>query len=148
MSFIYKIRKFENGRSKKSGEAFVNYSLTVPSHIARELPEDVQFTVELSEDGILFRPATEEQLATQMPAWAANGAAKPAPKTKSKPGPDKAAAKPAPKAAPKPAPAKTKAAPRAKAAPTRKAPAAKAAPKAAPAKAKTQRARPGAKSAA
>lgn len=65
----YKIRKFQNGRNK-NGDPFLNFSLTIPSAIAESLPSDMQFACELTEDGILFRPATPEAEAVELPTWA------------------------------------------------------------------------------
>lgn len=122
MSTSYKIRKFTNGKNSK-GDPFTNYSLTVPAHVAKELPEDVTFSCELSEDGILFRPVAPQEAETTLPSWAkANGSV---PKTEAKP---KATARKAPAAKAKAEP-KEEAKPAAKKAPARKAPAAKAAPK-------------------
>lgn len=67
----YKVRTFKNGQ-RKSGEPFLNYSLTIPTNIARELPDDMKFYCELTEDGILFRPVDEESDSSKnLPAWAA-----------------------------------------------------------------------------
>ena len=72
MSFkSYKIRKFQNGRNK-DGDPFINYSLTIPSPIAEKLPEDMHFECELTDDGILFRPAVEEVVDVNLPGWAKN----------------------------------------------------------------------------
>lgn len=99
MSKTYKIRRFQNGKNK-AGKPFVNYSLTIPSHIADALPEDVQFTCELTEDGIVFRPATAERETVALPSWAkgatqeSNGSseAKPAAAKRSRKRPAKATA--------------------------------------------------------
>lgn len=74
----YKIRKFTNSRSK-SGEAYINYSLTIPSAIAEKLPENIQFSCELTNEGILFKPAQPESEQVVLPDWAAtkNGGGKP-----------------------------------------------------------------------
>lgn len=66
----YKIRKFQNGK-RNNGEPFMNYSLTIPTVIARELPDDMRFYCELTEDGILFRPlANGEGESVDLPRWA------------------------------------------------------------------------------
>jgi hypothetical protein len=65
----YKIRKFQNGKNKK-GDPFINYSLTIPSNVAESLPEDITFSCELTEDGILFRPASPESESVNLPSWA------------------------------------------------------------------------------
>lgn len=129
MNTAYKIRKFQNGKNKK-GEAFINYSLTVPSNIAREV-EDEFFAVELTKDGILFRPIDPNDDEVHIPWKSRNGKTKGATK--------KAAAK---KAAPKKSTAK-------KASPAKKTGAAKRtrpASKKSPAKASAaKRKRPGSK---
>lgn len=78
----YKIRKFTNSRSK-SGEAYINYSLTIPSVIAEKLPEDIQFSCELTDEGILFKPSKAETDQVVLPGWAntKNGGGKPKAKT-------------------------------------------------------------------
>jgi len=69
----YKIRKFTNGRSKE-GATFTNYSLTIPAPIAEKLPDDMLFECELTDEGILFRPAQASPEQVELPAWAkANG---------------------------------------------------------------------------
>lgn len=68
-SRTYKIRKFQNGRNK-DGEAFTNFSLTIPSAIAAKLPEDMLFECELTSEGILFRPAKSEAESIELPDWA------------------------------------------------------------------------------
>jgi hypothetical protein len=162
----YKIRSFKNGENKE-GKPFMNYSITIPANIAEVLPNDVQFTVELTEDGLLFRKADAAEEAVTVPSWAqGNGSgskttAKPAAKTKpaaKRSAPSKAKAsdtkpatetkakagarkRPAAKAKAEAAPATEKAK-----ASTRKRPAAKAKPAAA--KASGGRKRPGAKAAA
>lgn len=65
----YKIRKFQNGRNR-SGEPFINYSLTIPTEIAQQLPPDMTYTCTLDEDGIHFQPVVEEQKKVEMPSWA------------------------------------------------------------------------------
>jgi hypothetical protein len=70
---LYKIRQFINGRNRND-EPFLNYSLTVPSQIVEMIPDDIQFTVELTEDGILYRPETVESKPQEIPSWAKNGA--------------------------------------------------------------------------
>lgn len=66
----YKIRKFVNGR-RKTGEPFLNYSLTIPVQIAEKLPESIRFTCELTDDGILFKPVTKvEEDTIPLPSWA------------------------------------------------------------------------------
>ena len=68
MSRTYKIRSFQNGTNKK-GEPFLNHSLTIPSQIARALSVELEFTCELTEDGVLYRPVTKPAT-EQLPSWA------------------------------------------------------------------------------
>jgi hypothetical protein len=75
----YKIRKFSNGNKKQ----FTNYSLTIPSAIAKELPKDMTFVCELTEEGILFRPSLPEEEAVTLPSWADNNGK---PKSRKRPG--------------------------------------------------------------
>jgi len=106
MSFkSYKIRKFQNGRNK-DGEPFINYSLTIPSPIAEKLPEDMHFECELTDDGILFRPAVEEVVDVNLPGWAKsqNGKTMAQEQTKSQRRKRPSAAKPAEKPVEKPEP--------------------------------------------
>ena len=70
----YKIRSFSNGKNRR-GQPFVNYSLTIPSHIAEKLPRDIQFYCELTGDGLLFRPVPPGEEQIELPPWAANGEA-------------------------------------------------------------------------
>lgn len=88
MARTYKIRRFANGR-RKNGDPFINHSLTIPSHIAEQLPENMQFACELTEDGILFRPSPSESESVELPKWAKNGKGdskpKAAPKKRQKP---------------------------------------------------------------
>lgn len=61
----YKIRKNAAGTKGRQ----VVYRLTVPPEIARNLPDDVEFSVELTEDGILYRPVVEPA-EPELPSWA------------------------------------------------------------------------------
>lgn len=66
----YKIRTFRNGK-RKNGEPFLNYSLTIPTTIARELPSDMKFHCDLTNEGILFRPVEDgEGDRENLPDWA------------------------------------------------------------------------------
>jgi hypothetical protein len=83
----YKIRKFQNGRNS-AGEPFINFSLTIPTPIAEKLPKDMQFSCELTADGILFRPVEGSAEVVELPDWAkseANGST--AKKSRSRPRP-------------------------------------------------------------
>lgn len=65
----YKIRKFQNGKDKNN-KPFINYSLTIPSHIAEKLPESATYACEVTNEGILFRPATQSEEQVTIPEWA------------------------------------------------------------------------------
>lgn len=65
----YKIRKFQNGKAR-DGTTFTNYSLTIPAPIAEKLPDDMVFECELTEEGILFRPARPSDEQIELPEWA------------------------------------------------------------------------------
>lgn len=64
----YKVRRFQNGRGR-DGTPFYNYALTIPTDIAKELPEDMQYLCEPTDEGILFRPI-EGNRKVELPAWA------------------------------------------------------------------------------
>jgi len=81
MAKTYKIRRYENGAAKKTGKTFVNFSLTVPNHIAETVPDGMVFECEMTNDGILFRPAVPETV-TDVPAWAQPNTNGKAPKPK------------------------------------------------------------------
>jgi len=51
--------------------AFVSYALTVPAEIGRETAANgiESFVVELTEDGILYRPILRNAPGTGRPAW-------------------------------------------------------------------------------
>lgn len=79
MARSYKIRKFQNGRNSK-GDPFWNYSLTIPTEIATQLPDSNQYLCKLTNEGILFTPVEGNEGPIELPAWAkgtGNGSAKP-----------------------------------------------------------------------
>jgi hypothetical protein len=65
MATRYRIRSSQAG---KDGKQTV-YRLTVPPEIARNLDPDQEYTVELTEEGIVYRPAVGED-GPQLPSWA------------------------------------------------------------------------------
>ena len=84
----YKVRRFQNGKNSQ-GKPFYNHSLTIPSEIAEQLPEDLRFEIELLEDialprdaqvpeqyqgrvlrGLLFIPVLPEKPPSELPTWA------------------------------------------------------------------------------
>lgn len=71
MARTYKIRTFQNGRNAR-GEPFINYSLTIPTHIAEKLPGSLRYECKLTSEGILFAPVEGEEETTpkDLPAWA------------------------------------------------------------------------------
>ena len=89
MARTYKVRKFQNGRSK-DGTAYMNYSLTIPTEIAERLPPDIQYACTLDEDGIHFTPVESTTRPVETPSWALPQNGKPKPKrqagTRKKPG--------------------------------------------------------------
>lgn len=61
----YKLqRRRSGGRHGASGEQYIAYALTVPNDIAEQIPDGLEFEVELREEGILFRPVRHER-----PSW-------------------------------------------------------------------------------
>jgi len=64
----YKIRSTDDRRDG-SGKPYTSYSLTVPGDIASVVSDSVRFTCEVSESGILFRPA-ERAPRSALPDWA------------------------------------------------------------------------------
>jgi hypothetical protein len=62
----YKLRKL----TKPDDESFSAASLAVPMEIAKLLPDDMRFTPELTDEGILYRP-TRAITATSIeaPSW-------------------------------------------------------------------------------
>lgn len=77
----YKIRSYVNGKAK-SGNEFVNYSITVPSEIAQQIPDVLKFVPRMCSkeedgvDGLLYEPIEEIKERTNPPAWAKNGNSK------------------------------------------------------------------------
>lgn len=100
----YKVRKFANGKNSR-GEPFMNYSLTVPTDTATQLPDDLQFACELLPEiqlpdndsipepyrgrtlqGILFSPQVDRSMPPELPSWARKTNGKPARKPVRRPG--------------------------------------------------------------
>lgn len=59
----YRIRTSTSGPTRRTV-----YRLTVPPAIAKQIPEETEFTVELTEDGLLYRPA-EKPPEPKPPGW-------------------------------------------------------------------------------
>ena len=64
MARTYKISRF-----RSNDGAYVGGTLTIPSDILKVIPEDSLFTVELTDEGILYRAATEETMQVKVPEW-------------------------------------------------------------------------------
>lgn len=66
---LVKIRS-QKFRMKSRGKSYTSYELSVPPDIAEQIPAAMRFTVELTNDGILFRPHKEpEQVTPPKPDW-------------------------------------------------------------------------------
>lgn len=63
----YKIRYYVSGKGK-GGVEYKNYSLTVPSEIAENIPKDKQFIPRMTKEGLLFEPVDERTV--ELPDWA------------------------------------------------------------------------------
>jgi hypothetical protein len=61
----YKIRKSLAGKKRQQ----TVYRLTVPPDIARQIPEDQEFTVDWNEEGLIYRPAGKDD-PPPPPSWA------------------------------------------------------------------------------
>lgn len=76
MSSAYKIRKISKA-SEKGDKKYVAASIGIPTEIADNIPDDMRFSCEPTEDGILFRPLTMAPTApADLPAWLAAKAEK------------------------------------------------------------------------
>lgn len=58
-------RKTKTTRNNKAYE-YTIYSITIPEEIAKNIPEDMRFVAELTEDGLLFRPVVKQH---KHPSW-------------------------------------------------------------------------------
>lgn len=68
MGGTYKLRKLRKPDTPK-GE-FDAASIAIPMEIAKNLPDGLQFTAELTDEGILFRPTQTVQFEPEkLPAW-------------------------------------------------------------------------------
>lgn len=74
----YKIRKLHKPGAK--GNDYEAASIAVPKEIAMVLPENVKFSVELTEDGILYKPMATPASA-ELPSWIKPAAEEPKTKT-------------------------------------------------------------------
>lgn len=74
----YKIRTYVNGKAKDSGNEWKNYSITVPSEIAEQIPDDLKFVPRMCSkkedgvDGLLYEPFSEVQERPKKPDWLKN----------------------------------------------------------------------------
>jgi hypothetical protein len=55
--------------SRKGPGTSARAALNVPAHIARHLPDGMQFAVELIDDGILYRPVGITAEPADLPDW-------------------------------------------------------------------------------
>jgi len=72
MGTTVKLRTQVSGSANADGKGYSNSSLTVPREIARALETAgvTTFECELTEDGILFRPAREKLVPeAALPSW-------------------------------------------------------------------------------
>lgn len=51
-------------------DQFLAGVLTVPAEVVRILPDGIEFTCELTEEGILYRPVEPEPERRGVPSWA------------------------------------------------------------------------------
>lgn len=68
------IRTYKLNRAVKDGQVS-RYSLTLPAEIGAHVPTDLPFKPEFTDEGILFRPVTGDQVpeSVDVPDWAATG---------------------------------------------------------------------------
>jgi hypothetical protein len=67
---LVKIRGQKFKMKSRPGKSYRSYHLSVPPDIAKKIPEAMRFTVELTNDGILFRPHKEpDPVPPPQPAW-------------------------------------------------------------------------------
>lgn len=64
MAKTYKLRVTETPE-----KGIVGYALAVPHNVGRHLPRGMEFSCELTEDGILFRPAGVTIEEENLPQW-------------------------------------------------------------------------------
>jgi hypothetical protein len=66
----YKLRKLRKPGDDRPADEFDAASLAVPMEIAKLLPEDMRFTPELTDDGILYRPTRAITASSvEAPSW-------------------------------------------------------------------------------
>jgi hypothetical protein len=53
-----------------SNQNYRYFKISVPREIAEALPEDLVYSCELTDDGILYRPVTQAIAITDLPEWA------------------------------------------------------------------------------
>lgn len=83
----YRVRRLKKPDSKNDFDAA---SLAVPMEIATMLPENVRFSPELTDDGILYRPVKEVVSESgEIPSWITNASGE---STPAKPKPARATA--------------------------------------------------------
>lgn len=76
MSRSYKLRAIQNGRTS-GGDTYVNFAITVPPEIARQVPDGMQFDCTWDETGIHYTPISQREPPAR-PSWASENGELPA----------------------------------------------------------------------
>ena len=63
MGYAYKIRRVKQSRG------YMSYTLSVPSEMAAQIPDNVKFEVEWNADGLLYRPVRNAASEEAAPEW-------------------------------------------------------------------------------
>lgn len=67
----YKVRR------TKQKNGYVACAISIPNKLADILPEEVLFNVELTDEGILYRPVSTPALTLEAPSWVTGEGEKP-----------------------------------------------------------------------
>lgn len=65
-------RRVRRKKQKTEGRDYTIYSIGIPAEIGSKIPADMSFTVELTEDGMLFKPVStkkSKQAPQKLPKW-------------------------------------------------------------------------------
>ena len=65
-------RRVRRKKQKTAGRNYTIYWIGLPAEIGNKIPADMEFTVELTEEGILFKPAKPrngKQAPLKLPKW-------------------------------------------------------------------------------
>ncbi len=57
-------------RTNLQAQGAKGYSITVPKAVGDVLPPDQLYRMELTDEGLLFRPVEPDPQTTELPAWA------------------------------------------------------------------------------